>query len=134
MSMRQRKRHIFVSFWLFMVLVLSAVGATGTLLCFGQDGHVTIEFAGRCDSAKERLSFANEEQPDTCGPCADVRFLGMNGLVNQGICTCSFCAVSEAECSEVASTQDEPAVSALHAGSPPFSRNLEPLKSVVLLI
>lgn len=134
MSMRQRKHHIFISFGLLMVLVISAIGATGTLLCFGQDGHVTIEFAGRCDSAKERFSFADEEQPDSCGPCADVRFLGMNGVVNQGICPFPFFAVSAAGGGVFAETQNEPAVYAFNDASSPLRNNLDALKSVVLLI
>ncbi len=62
------------AFMLVLFLVVSFFGSEGTLLCFGKDGHVAIEFADACNGSGFGLQHAGMES-DACGPCKDVQFL-----------------------------------------------------------
>jgi len=59
---------------LVLFLVVSFLGSEGTLICFGEDGHVVIEFADACSRSGFGLQHAEMEN-DSCGPCKDVQFL-----------------------------------------------------------
>jgi hypothetical protein len=134
MNMGQRKRRILISLGLLMTLVMTSGGAAGTLLCFGRDGHVTIEFAGLCDSAKEQFSFAGEEQNDGCGPCADVSFPDRNVIAQKVISPSLIFAISATTIFLFTPFLNVPVVFAFRGTSLPFRNTLAALKSIVLLI
>jgi len=62
------------AFMLLLFLVVSFVGSEGTLICFGEDGHVAIEFADACNGSGFGLQHEGMES-DACGTCKDVQFL-----------------------------------------------------------
>lgn len=59
---------------LVLFLAVSLVSSEGTLLCFGKDGHVAVEFVDACNGSGFGSQLAGMEN-DACGPCRDVRFL-----------------------------------------------------------
>jgi len=59
---------------LVLFLVVSFLGSEGTLICFGEDGHVAIEFADACSRSGFGLQHAGLGN-DSCGPCKDVQLL-----------------------------------------------------------
>jgi len=69
-----RIKAILAAFVLFLFLAVSLVSSEGTLLCFGKDGHVAIEFVDACNGSGFGSQLAGMES-DACGPCKDVRFL-----------------------------------------------------------
>jgi hypothetical protein len=62
------------AFMLVLFLVVSFFGSEGTLLCFGKDGHVAVEFVDACNGSGFGSQLAGMES-DACGPCTDVQFL-----------------------------------------------------------
>jgi hypothetical protein len=62
------------TFMLVLFLAVSLVSSEGTLLCFGKDGHVAVEFVDACNSSGFGSQLAGMES-DACGPCTDVQFL-----------------------------------------------------------
>ena len=58
---------------LVLFLVMSLFGAEDTLLCFGKDGHVAVEFVDACNGTVLGSQLAGMES-DACGPCTDVQF------------------------------------------------------------
>lgn len=62
------------AFMLVLFLVASFFGSEGTLLCFGKDGHVAIEFVDACNGSGFGSHLA-EIESDACGPCKDIQFL-----------------------------------------------------------
>ncbi|MHB8880537.1 MAG: hypothetical protein ACYC69_03390 [Thermodesulfovibrionales bacterium] len=60
---------------LVLFLCASFIGSEGTLLCFGKDGHMAIEFVDACNGAGRGAQLAGAEN-DACGPCRDIQFLG----------------------------------------------------------
>jgi hypothetical protein len=62
------------SFMLSLFLVVSFFGSEGTLLCFGKDGHMAIEFVEAHEGSEFGAQLAGMENDD-CGPCNDVQFL-----------------------------------------------------------
>lgn len=69
-----RIRALPAAFMLVSFLFVSFFGFEGTLLCFGEDGHVAIEFVNACKGAGVGSQLAGTES-DACGPCKDVQFL-----------------------------------------------------------
>jgi len=59
---------------LVLFLAVSLVSSEGTLLCFGKDGHVAVEFVDACNGSGFGSQLAGAES-DACGPCKDVQFL-----------------------------------------------------------
>jgi hypothetical protein len=59
---------------LVLFLFVSFFGSEGTLLCFGKDGHMAIEFVEVHDSSGFGAQLGGTES-DACGPCKDVQFL-----------------------------------------------------------
>jgi hypothetical protein len=57
-----------------LFLFVSFFGPEGTLLCFGEDGHLAIEFVEAHDGSGFGAQLAATEN-DACGPCKDVQFL-----------------------------------------------------------
>ena len=62
------------AFMLVLFLFVSFFGSEGTLLCFGKDGHVAIEFVDVHNGSGFGAQLAGMEN-DACGPCKDVQFL-----------------------------------------------------------
>jgi hypothetical protein len=57
-----------------LFIILSAFSIEGSVLCFGKDGHVAIEFVDACNGSVFGSKVVGTEN-DACGPCKDVRFL-----------------------------------------------------------
>lgn len=55
-------------------LFLTFFSVEGTLLCFGPDGHIAIEFVDSCNGSDSGSQVAGVEE-DACGPCKDIQFL-----------------------------------------------------------
>lgn len=53
-----------------LVSLFTIAGVGNLVLCFGEDGHVALEFSptGRCATAAEAVG-------DHCGPCVDIPLL-----------------------------------------------------------
>jgi hypothetical protein len=68
-------------FMLVLFLFASFFGFEGTLLCFGKDGHVAIEFVDACNGAGPGSELTGTES-DACGPCKDVQFLSSPAHTN----------------------------------------------------
>lgn len=62
------------TFMLGLSLLVSFFGSEGTLLCFGEDGHMAIEFVEACNGSGFGSQLAGME-PDDCGNCRDIQFL-----------------------------------------------------------
>ena len=62
------------AFMLVLFLVVSFFGSEGTLLCFGKDGHMAIEFVDVHNGSGFGAQLEGMEN-DACGPCKDVKFL-----------------------------------------------------------
>ena len=69
-----RIKTLPVAFMLVLFLVVSFFVSEGMLLCFGEDGHVAIEFADACNGSGFGLQHVGMEN-DSCGLCTDVQFL-----------------------------------------------------------
>jgi len=69
-----RIKAILAAFVLFLFLAVSLVSSEGTLLCFGKDGHVAIEFVDACNGSGFGSQLAGMES-DACGPCKDVQIV-----------------------------------------------------------
>ena len=72
--MKNLTKTFTTAFMLVLFLAASLLGAEGTLLCFGKDGHVAIEFVDSCNSAGLGSQLASGES-DACGSCKDVQFI-----------------------------------------------------------
>lgn len=68
----------FVAGLILLVCFITAVhGAESSLLCFGEDGHVSIEFVLICTNPSAvNESSTSSFQLDHCGPCTDILSLG----------------------------------------------------------
>lgn len=69
---------------LVLFLSVSLLGSQGTLLCFGKDGHVAVEFVDSCNGAGlgSRLE---EMESDACGPCNDAQFRSSPAITNNAL-------------------------------------------------
>ena len=74
MHKNSRIKILPAAFMLVLFLVVSFFGSEGTFICFGEDGHVAIEFSDVCKSPGVGLQHPGMEN-DACGPCKDVQFL-----------------------------------------------------------
>lgn len=74
MNTSRHLRTLPAAFMLVLFLAVSCIGAEGTLLCFGKDGHVAIEFVKACNRAWSDTQFEGAES-DACGPCRDIQLL-----------------------------------------------------------
>ncbi len=54
---------------------VAMLSVEGSVLCFGKDGHVAIEFADACNGSGSGSQLAGMKS-DGCGPCKDVKLLG----------------------------------------------------------
>jgi hypothetical protein len=81
MSRKEHLKTLPAAFMLVLFLVVSFIGSEGTLLCFGKDGHVAIEFVDECNGAGLGSQLAGMES-DACGPCKDVQFFSGPACTN----------------------------------------------------
>jgi hypothetical protein len=56
-------------------MLISCFGAESSLLCFGSDGHVAIEFIEACNTQNSEFGHFESDRGDGCGSCKDVQFL-----------------------------------------------------------
>ena len=59
---------------------VAMLSVEGSVLCFGKDGHVAIEFADACNGSGFGSQLAGMKS-DGCGPCKDVKLLGSSAFV-----------------------------------------------------
>jgi len=69
-----RRIGILPALVLVVHMVVAVLSVEGSVLCFGKDGHVAIEFVDACNGSGFGSQFAGMES-DACGPCNDVHFL-----------------------------------------------------------
>jgi len=114
-------------------LLVSLLGSEGTLLCFGKDGHVAIEFVNECNgSGNGSQQFGSEG--DACGPCNDIRFLSSPAHTNNvSDCRQTFPLLYRSPIS-VFSTPDKYPGSNINMQGHLDNKQLAGLHSVVLLI
>jgi len=62
-------------------LILSVFGPEGSLLCFGKNGHVAIEFIDTCNGSGSGSQIAGGDS-DACGPCIDVELQSSTARLN----------------------------------------------------
>ncbi|OGW33160.1 MAG: hypothetical protein A2X59_07550 [Nitrospirae bacterium GWC2_42_7] len=75
MNKEPQIKNLPAAFMLVLFLVVSFFGSEGTLLCFGKDGHLAVEFVDLCNGSGLGSQLAGMEESDACGPCKDVQFL-----------------------------------------------------------
>jgi len=129
-----KHKVIFAIVFLPLYVLLSLIGAEGSLLCFGDDGHVAIELVQACNGSSLLSSVAKAEQDDACGSCIDVEFQSSTARLNHEsnsltshVQPLSFQAVSVVPSSDfIPETQSRSSIA--------FQKSLTSLKSVVLLI
>ena len=63
-----------------LFVILSAFSVEGSVLCFGEDGHVAIEFVDACNAKGFGSQHAGAES-DACGPCNDVQILTVSAYI-----------------------------------------------------
>ena len=134
--MKKAKSKILLSILILPAYIfLSVFNTEGALLCFGNDGHIAIEFVDACGGQVSESGIAETGHIDACGPCTDVYFASdsahlkntlneMNtliGLSDNPLTTSGY--IDNAR-------QEIPADSL----RPPFNRSLSSLNSIVLLI
>lgn len=67
---------------LTLFLGLSVLSYEGALLCFGEDGHMAVEFVDACNGSALGSQVAGAEG-DSCGPCKDVQFQSSPAYTNR---------------------------------------------------
>lgn len=118
---------------LIIFLAASFFGSEGTLLCFGKDGHVAVEFVDACNGSGFG-SQLTEMESDACGPCMDVQFLSSPAYTrNTSHNTQTLPLISS---SPVLSSllQDEYSDENINLPVTPHHKALASLHSVILLI
>lgn len=114
-------------------LVVSVLSVEGSVLCFGEDGHVAIEFVDACNGSGLGSQLAGMES-DACGACEDVEFLiGPAYTKNASHDMQTFSLISTTPVSLSVSRKDYPHK---HTRLPEYSlrKTLASLYSIVLLI
>ena len=54
-------------------MAVTVLSSGGALLCFGEDGHVAVEFVDACNSSDSGMHLSGAAS-DACGSCEDVLF------------------------------------------------------------
>jgi hypothetical protein len=118
---------------LVLFLVVSFVSSEGTLLCFGKDGHVAVEFVDACNGSDLGSQLAGMES-DACGPCKDVQFLSSPAYTRN--VSHHTQALSPISSSPVSPSLPLKLYSNKHINPPEYSHDttLASLHSVILLI
>jgi len=71
--MSKKYARILTALVLGVYMTVAALSIEGSVLCFGEDGHVAVEFVDVCNGSKVGSELAGMES-DACGPCEDVQF------------------------------------------------------------
>lgn len=71
---RHKTLLTFIAIPLYIFIAL--LGAEGSVLCFGDDGHVAIKFLHLPDGSTPVSSFGCAANDDACGSCVDMTFQG----------------------------------------------------------
>jgi len=133
MNKSEHLKTLLTAFMLVLFLVVSFFGSEGTLLCFGKDGHIAIEFVDTHDGSGFGAQLAGTES-DACGPCKDVQFLSSPAYTrNASHNTQTLSLMSPSPMSLSFLSEECPA---RHINPPEYShhKTLASLHSVVLLI
>lgn len=121
------------AFMLVLFLLVSFLGSEGTLLCFGKDGHMAIEFVDTHNGSGFGSQLAGMES-DACGPCKDVQSLSSPAFTrNVSNYTQALPLISSSLISPSLPLKEYPGK---HINLPEYShlKTLASLHSVVLLI
>jgi hypothetical protein len=128
-----REPHIkaLPAFMLLLFLIVSFFGSEGTLLCFGKDGHVAIEFVDAHNGSGFGSQLEGMEN-DACGPCKDVRLLSSPAYTKNA----SYYTQTLTLMSPTSPSLPSKEYSCKHVNPPQHShhKTLASLHSVVLLI
>ena len=142
-TFRSRYNSVMKKSWINGVLTLliiaiyllpSVFSPEGTLLCFGKDGHVAIEFTDACNGSGFNSQLAGMKESDACGPCIDVELQSSPARLNHESSSLtphgqplSFQSVAAVPSSNfIRATQISSSI--------PFQKSLTSLNSVVLRI
>jgi hypothetical protein len=130
-----RKQHLKIlpaALMLVLFLAVSFVSAEGTLLCFGKDGHVAIEFVDICNGSSPG-SELERTASDACGPCQDIQLLSSPANTNNASSfTKTFPLASLSQLAASLPLKENPGY--IELPQSPHHKTLASLHSVVLLI
>lgn len=74
--MKHGCKKIITVILLLAYILFFAIGTDSSLLCFGSEGHIAVEWVQSCNGKAEFGSSVSPLTPqDECGPCYDVTFL-----------------------------------------------------------
>jgi len=76
--------RVLAAFLTYLFIFLSAISVEGTVLCFGEDGHVAIELVDSCNGAGTGSQFT-EMEGDDCGPCKDILIISGPAFTGNGL-------------------------------------------------
>lgn len=130
---QSRIRQFLTAALLPFLLIVSFIGSEGTLLCFGKDGHVAVEFIDACNVSGIRSQLA-EMEGDACGPCMDVQFLGSPAYTRNASHNTQILSLISSSPVLSSLPQEEYSNSPVILPVSPHHKTLASLHSVVLLI
>jgi hypothetical protein len=125
-------KTVAAAFMLLLCLITSFAGAVGTHLCFGEDGHVTVELVDACTVSGLGAQHAGMED-DACGPCQDVTFSSDAHISSSRCCMQTSPLLSSVPIAPSLPSHDYP-VGQVHPSDCSHHKTLASLQSVVLLI
>ena len=131
--MFKKYARILSALVLVVYMLVAALSVEGSVLCFGGDGHVAVEFVGACNGSGFGSQLAGMES-DVCGPCKDIQFLSSPACTtNVSHCTQALPLISS---SPVSTSLPLKEYSYKHINPPEYSHDtaLASLHSVILLI
>ncbi len=114
-------------------IILSTFCIGGSLLCFGQDGHVSLEFVQACHGTSANGSHVAFGKSDACGPCADVQFQRIDASLKNLPQTADAFSGMQVSYKYLGSFS-HPIGDLLPCQLEPYTGNLAKIQSVVLLI
>lgn len=76
-----KKKSLSAAICVLVYMLISVTGMSGSVLCFGNDGHVAVEFVQNCNNANSRAASVEPASSDNCGPCKDVAFQSSIGFL-----------------------------------------------------
>lgn len=121
---------------LVLFLLVTFLGSESTLLCFGKDGHVAVEFVDACSGAALESQLGAVES-DACGPCEDVQILS-DFVYTRNVSHCTYTqTIPFSSLPPMSPALPAYEISVTHIDPPVYShqnKTLASLQSVVLLI
>ncbi|MFA5180461.1 MAG: hypothetical protein WC405_04015 [Syntrophales bacterium] len=135
MFRKKRQKAILTIAILPLYLFLFVFGVEGSLVCFGEDGHVAVEFVQSCNSRSADEELAGSAQDDACGPCADVHFLKNAASLKSTLQTANTFSTVQGLLPRIfVQPQHDPNDDSPILLLNPHTENLAKIQSVVLLI